>query len=550
MKVYEALARAFIDEGVDTLFSLMGDGNMYWMSSLLPGGAINNVHVRHENAAVAMADGYARSSGRVGVATVTCGPGLTQAGTALVGAVRYRTPMVLFVGDSQAGDTNALQYLDQKAFAAVCGARFEPVTKASTCLDAVQAAFYFAEQLRTPVVLNVPMDIQDEEYPEPYDYIPSRQLSHPSGRMLPDADVLDDAAGLIASSRRPVIIVGNGAVTSGAIPQVLELGERIGALYATSLLAKGSMDESPYSLGVAGTFSGPEAEKRLGDADLVIGVGASLNRFTAQEGYLFPNAKTLQILDRPAAEGAPLRPVSCYLQGDAGKTLTTLMSMLIEGQFESRGYRGLLDGPTRPGPAELDLSAAINFDDGMDPRDLVTALEGWIPPDSIVVCGAGHFWSFPNKTLTGRGNRRFLYSLGFGSIGQAVPVGIGAAVATGRPIVVIEGDSSVLMHIQELDAAARHQLKMLVVVMDDDAMGAELHKLNLRGVPSDAACIPTPDLAAIAAGFGASGVIVRKISEFQHALHAFDWSGVHLIDAKVSQQVVDISAVTGNDPPK
>ncbi|GCE42133.1 Acetolactate synthase large subunit [Rhodococcus wratislaviensis] len=548
MKIYAALAQAFLDEEVDTIFSLMGDANMYWMTSLLDSGKVTNVHVRHENSAVAMADGYARSTGKVGVATMTSGPGLTQAATAIIGAKRYGVPMVLFAGDTIPGDATALQYIDHHAFAKMCDVHCEPVLTPGRALDAVQTAFHRARSLREPVILSVPMTMRHAELPFEYEYVPSSLLVAREGKTVPSNQSLDDAAGLIASSRRPVIIVGQGALAGETLRAVEELGDRIGALYATSLLAKGALADSPWSLGVAGTFSLPETEHVLRESDLVIGVGASLNKYTRQEGYLFPNARTIQIVDRPAAAMAHSLPVTCYLQGDATLTVQALAALLAEGDYENDGGRKAFK-PREYDPFENnDLGTVGPEEEAMDPRDLVAAVEAAIPDGAIVVAGAGHFWSFTNKGLTGRGGRRFLCSLGFGSIGQTLPIAIGAAVGNpDLPVVMIDGDTGVLVHLLELDGAVRHRLKLLSIVMDDDAMGAELHKLRMHGETPDAALIPTPDLAKITEGLGGSGAVVRSADELAKELASYDWNTVHLIDAKMSQSIVDVTSVQANE---
>lgn len=547
MKVYEAMARAFKDEGTTTLFSLMGDANMYWMATLLEDGEVTNVHARHENAAMAMADGYARSTGSVGVATVTSGPGLAQAMTALVGAARYQSPVVLFAGDTQRGDTAALQYIDHEAFGRLCGVHVETVRSAGQALDAVQRAFHRARTLRQTVLLSVPMDVQ-EHLLEEYWYTPSHELADTSARFVPDQETVDDALGLIASARRPVIIVGTGAVRGDALGPVAALGDRIGALYATTLLAKGTFDDSPWGLGVAGTFSRPQAEKVLAEADLVIGVGASLNRFTRQEGHLFGQARVLQISHQAAADMVHKQPTTVYLQGDAAATVQLLEERLAEADHTSTGWRHRFEREEWDPRSAVEVGRVDPDEQAMDPRDVVAALERTIPDDAIVVSGAGHFWSFVNTGLTGRGGRRFLYCLGFGSIGQALPVAVGVAVGNpGRPVVVVDGDSSILMHVAELDTAVRAGVNLTAVVLDDDAMGAELHKLRLKGVPDAAALVATPRLDLVAEGLGAQGAIVRDAATLDGLLDDHGWSGVTLVDAKVSTSVVDVSAVMGNE---
>jgi thiamine pyrophosphate-dependent acetolactate synthase large subunit-like protein len=534
------MARAFADEGVDTLFSLMGDANMYWMASLLDLG-VANVHVRHENAAVAAADGYARATGKVGVATVTSGPGLVHAGTALTGAARYGVPLVLFAGDTVPGDAAALQWIDHRAFAAVCGVHCEYVVAPGRALDAVRAAFARARSLREPVLLSVPMNIQDAELPGEYAYGPAPAPDV----VVPSPEALDDAAGLIAFSQRPIIVVGDGALAGGALDAVTVLGDRIGALYATTLRAKGALADSPWGLGVAGTFAVPATQEAFKEADLVIGVGASLNHFTRQEGFLFPQARTIQIADRPAAAIAQAEPVTRFLQGDARRTVELLTELLDTADVGATGFRATFD----PAPFDpyADQARVEGAPDGMDPRELVERLDAAIPDGALVVSGAGHFWGFVARGLTGRGGRQFMYALGFGSIGQALPVAVGAAVGRpDTPVVIVDGDSSILFHLAELDTAARLGCRLLAVVMDDDAMGAELHKLVLRGVRSEDAVVRTPDLARTVEGLGATGSLARTGEELTTQLEGYDWRSVALIQAKMTRDVVDVASVMGN----
>jgi acetolactate synthase-1/2/3 large subunit len=548
MKVYEAMARAFLDEEVDTIFSLMGDGNMYWMAHLLELGSVTNVHARHENAAVAMADGYARTTGRVGVATVTSGPGLTQATTAVIGAARYNVPLVIFAGDTIPGDQLALQYIDHRAFATLCGIHWEPVLTPGRALDAVRAAFHRARTLHEPVLLSVPMTLKGKDLPGEYEYLPSSALIRREGLAVPSAAALDDAAGLIASARKPVIITGQGAASPEALSAIERLGNRIGALHATTLLAKGALGDSPYDLGTSGTFSLPHAEKALGEADLVVGVGASLNKFTQQDGYLFAQARTIQIADRPAAAMIHSLPVTCYLQGDAAETVRALDDLLAGGDYHGDGMRPAYVKPEYD-PFENNALGEVGAEENaMDPRALVAVLEQAIPDGAIVVHGAGHFWSFTNKGLTGRRGRRYYCSLGFGSIGQTLPIAIGAAIGNRNvPVVMIDGDTGVMVHLLELGAAVRHNLRLLSVILDDDAMGAELHKLRLAGVSADATIVPTPDIAGISRALGGTGSLVRTIDELTREMQSFDWQTVHLIDAKISRSVSDITAVSANE---
>ncbi|HLY90351.1 MAG TPA: thiamine pyrophosphate-binding protein, partial [Acetobacteraceae bacterium] len=176
MKVYEAIAQSLIAEGLTDFFGLMGDGNMWLWGALCRNPAVKPYNARHESMAVSMADGYARTTGKVGVAMVTCGPGLTQCGTSLIAAYRGKTPIVLVAGEIQAGAKNRTQTMDQRRFVEASSARFHTITSIDNMAEEIAEAFYAARQYRGPVVLNLPMDLQEDDFDWDYDYRPSTQF--------------------------------------------------------------------------------------------------------------------------------------------------------------------------------------------------------------------------------------------------------------------------------------------------------------------------------------------------------------------------------------
>ena len=191
LKVSDMLARAFAAEGVDHLFTLMGDANMYWSTAMaeLPGMKV--VHARHEHCAVAMADGYARATGKVGVASTTCGPGFTQIMTALTIAARGNVPLVVFAGDSPLAAAWYLQQIDMAPLALACGAHYVAVKHIDRLLDNVREAFQVAQLEQQPVVLSVPMDLQKQAWPHLTDYTPSSDLMPAAQRPVPDPAIVD-----------------------------------------------------------------------------------------------------------------------------------------------------------------------------------------------------------------------------------------------------------------------------------------------------------------------------------------------------------------------
>ena len=315
--VYEILAQAFVAEGVDTLFTLMGNGNMYWSNAMAQDHKVRTIHARHEHCAVAMAEGYARSTGKVGVASTTCGPGFTQIMTALTVATRARMPLVVFTGEAPMNLPYHVHAIDQAPLTLATGAHFVPIRLMDRMLNDVREAFYVARTERRPVVVSVPEDFQREIYPFVADYSPSTDIIPTAQRPLPDPQIVDRVVGMIAEAKRPIVLGGRGAIRSGAAPALRALAEQCGALLANSLFAKGLFDGDPFDIGIAGAYASNLAREMFAEADLVIGVGASLGYYTTEGGYLYANAKVVQIDVAPRGLWQGLRVADVHLQADA-----------------------------------------------------------------------------------------------------------------------------------------------------------------------------------------------------------------------------------------
>ncbi|MGH9257040.1 MAG: thiamine pyrophosphate-binding protein, partial [Vicinamibacterales bacterium] len=329
MKVYERLAHAFKAEGTTATFGMMGDGNMYWIYALDRLGV--KVHeVRHEGAGLGMADGYARTTRTPGVATATCGPGVTQLATALVTASRAHSPLVAFCGEAPSTDDEYAQFLDQARFAAACETGFVRLVAPDQADDVVRKAFYLAKTENRPVMLSCPMDIQQKKFEDDDEaYKPSSTL-FTRGAVHPDARALAQAADMVAGAKKPVIIVGRGAQWAGAGPAVVKLADRIGALILTTLLTKTFLNESEYHAGISGLYGSRPAMQLCHECDLVIGVGASLNRHTLENGYMYPEARYIHIDSQPHLMMGGGRAADCYLQADARIGVEELEKLLAK----------------------------------------------------------------------------------------------------------------------------------------------------------------------------------------------------------------------------
>ena len=317
MPIYEALAQAFAAEGVAAQFTLMGDGNMHHATAMKNIDGMDTFSARHEHCACAMAMGYHLATGKVGVASVTCGPGFTQIMTALSVASRGQIPLVVFAGEAPINAKWYNQALDQPPFAAASGAHYISAHSPQRMYQYVREAFYLARHERKPVVLGVPYDLQKQPLPNIGDYQPSSDVLPHTEPIPPSPDQIEQLAEKLAGAKCPIILAGRGVMRSGAAAEVEALAEQCGALLATTLLARGMFDHNPFSLGVAGGFA-REVARELGEqADLVVAIGASLNYYTVDGGHMFPKAEMVQIDTEPLGLHNGMRAADRYVRADA-----------------------------------------------------------------------------------------------------------------------------------------------------------------------------------------------------------------------------------------
>src|SRR5499433_2135182 len=216
LRVHDVLANAFAQEGVKTCFALLGDANMNWAASLAAQGC-RMVYVRHEHCALAAAMAYARKNRDIGVASVTCGPGVTQLITALPAAVRAHLPLVVFAGESPLKSGWYNQELDQAPLIAATGAAYHSLHMPERMPVAVRDAFLQARRERRPVVIGIPFDLQARPWEGKMDLPkPSRELLPRPSPMPPHPDDVASAAKLLAGAERVVVLAGLGAVEAGA----------------------------------------------------------------------------------------------------------------------------------------------------------------------------------------------------------------------------------------------------------------------------------------------------------------------------------------------
>lgn len=540
MKVYQAVANAFVKEGATTIFGLMGDGNMSWAATLSAMPGVRMIDVRDEGAGLSMAEGWARVTGKVGVCNVTHGPGITRMATSLVAAAKSRVPVVVYTSRTHFNNEWQNQSLNQERLVTATGAGYIEVLSPAFAEDAVRQAFHQARVQRRPVVLAYPMNVQEMNIDsDGDDYQPSSVLFAGQQRIRPAEEQLAQAVKIIAASKNPVIIIGEGAVQSGAVEIAERLAQRVGALTATSLVAKGEM-RGDFHAGISGMFSTRAVMALFEEADCVIGVGASLNPHTIEGGLLYPKARFIHINTEPVLLMGNDRAADCYVQGDAKVTLQAIDDALsqlsvFKENYRTASVRKILANADRD-PAEYEIEAGT-----VDPREVSRVIDEKLPADVGVAIGVGHSFAFPVMIMK---QPRVLHEFvnGFGSIGQTLPTAIGMAVALDKPFALIEGDGGAMQNIQELDTASRLGLKLLFIVQNDEGLGAEYHKLKALGFDKNLAGVRSPDFGAVARGFGCRGQVVRTLDELAAGIETFmAGEGPMVLDARISRNVVNIT---------
>ena len=511
---HDAVAQALVDHGVDTVFAVLGDGNLFIGENLQRQHGTNLIGATHEANAVCMAEGWAKASGKLGVASVTHGPGLTNTITALVEGVKNETPMLVVAGDTPVENEQHLQNLDQHALVTASGAGFQPVRNAETIAEDVSTAIRRAHSERRPIVLNVPLNIEWDEV----EYVSRPPLNPSPVRLAPDPDQLDTALGIIASSTRPLILAGRGAVKSGAKDALLRLGETLGAPLATSLLGTGYFEGEPFNLGIHGTLSHEVADETLAIADCVIAFGASLNFFTTDYQTLLAGKRVVHV-DIDARHIDRHVTVDAGVVGDAAVVASAMNDLLNEAEHKASSFR------TNELKSRLEaFDPAQAFEDksyqgAVDPRTLTRRLEAGLPKERQVVVDAGRFM-LDALTMSVPKPENLVTSHGFGAIGLGMSTAIGAAVARPTlPTIVCIGDGGYMMGgLTELSTAVHLGLDLIVIVYNDGSYGAEHIQLVTKGMDPTASLHEWPDFCAVAESMGCQTMRIESLDDIDAAI--------------------------------
>ena len=401
---------------------------------------------------------------------------------------------------------------------------------------AIRDAFVQAQRERRPVVLGIPFDLQDLAWDGAEDLpLSSAQIMPTLAPIPPNPEDLTRAIAAVEAAQHVVIMAGMGAVEADAGAACRALAAACDGLLATSLPARGLFHEDPFSIGVAGGFSSDTARDCLGQADLIIAVGCSLARHNSDGGKLWPDAKLLHIDVEPVTLSQGRVAADLHLRADARSGVEAMVEAIDHRPTQWRS--AALAEQIKTAPAD---GASFDHEPGVhDPRDVVRALDKVIPQDWELVNSSGHC-SYYFAQMPNRPQHRFLTIREFGAIGNGISFAMGAAVARpDQPVVLFDGDGSLLMHIQELETILRHKLNVLIIVLNDGAYGSEIHKLRAEGLSDAGAVFGRTDLAAIARGFDVGGETIHDLDVLPQLIADFTATGGAAVwDVPVSDKIM------------
>ncbi|WP_423822949.1 acetolactate synthase 2 catalytic subunit [Salinisphaera sp. SPP-AMP-43] len=539
MNPAQQILAIFERHGIDTVFGYPGGCIMPLYDALVDSVGVNHVLCRHEQGCALAADGYARASGRVGVAIGTSGPGATNLLTGVANAHRDSVPLVVITGQTPSAliGTDAFQEVDVLGMSLDIVKHSALITEPDAVGPAVEQAFEIATDGRPgPVWLDIPKDVLQAEGLASVTGAAARTEPAPRPTNSEIAALLDR----LARARRPVLYSGGGVARAGAETAFRAFVAASKLPNVNSLNGIGNAGPARCeALGMLGMHGSKAANRAVDECDLLLVVGARLDdRATGRLDGFAPNARLVHI-DIDAAELHKRRPADLAIRADLTATLEALTEgMAKQGlkiaawrrqcrQWQTHdGFAAAAAGPTGD-PASIGGPA------------LVRALSAAAPSDAIVACDVGQHQMWVAQHFAFAAPRNHLSSGGLGTMGFGLPAAIGAQFAEpDRCVINIAGDGSFMMNMQELATVRRYRLPLKIVIADNACLGMvrQQQELFYANRESQIALDDNPDFAALARAFDIPTVQVRQYGELAAGLAAlFDTPGACLLHVAVAR---------------
>ena len=524
----DILIRTLIEQGCDTVFGYPGGQILNVYDSLYKyQNEIRHMLTAHEQGAAHAADGYARATGKVGVVMSTSGPGATNLVTGIATAYLDSIPLVAICGNvptTQIG-TDSFQEID------ITGVTL-PITKhnyfvgsVENLADTIREAFALAQSGRPgPVLIDVPKDVQTAVC----DYEPQAPVQPEERHAAKDVRI-KEAAALINASKRPFIYFGGGLITSEAQEEMLALAEKIDAPIGCSLMGlSGIPTDHPRFLGMQGMHGHYASSMAMHDADLIISLGVRFNDRVTGNREKFAKLAQIIHIDVDGSELSKTVNSACGLRGDVKLTLQKLIPLVNAEQKHDweKAVKTLKE-------TENDY---LDIRPGLTPRNAIMTLNKHLGENTAVATDVGQHQMWAAQNVNFKKPRRFISSGGLGTMGFGAA--IGAAVGTGERSVLVTGDGSFGMCLNELTTAVTYNVPVVILLMNNGVLGMvrQWQTLFFNKHYSNTILDRKTDFVALARAFGADGEAVDTVAALDKAFeHAFSCDGPYVIDCRIDK---------------
>jgi acetolactate synthase I/II/III large subunit len=532
VKLSDYIIQRLVSEGIETCFGYVGGTIAHLLDSIFLNPSMEMVNTIHEQGAGFAAEGYARCTGKTGVVMATSGPGATNLLTPL-GSCYFDSVPCLFI----TGQVNLYEFKDdapirQRGFQETdIVAMTRPITKYSVLIreahqlryELEKALFLTQHGRKGPVHLDVPMNIQRTECI--LDEMPSFYASEEHQALLNHVMPLNTDAfkhavtQVLNQAKRPLVLVGGGVRGALQTKALREFLERSQLPVVHSLMGVDAVSvEYPHHYGLIGAYGNRHANLALANADCVLTLGSRLDtRQTGAATQSFAREATLLRVDTDANElqHHVLNNTIVPLQAELGEAFKLLLNYTAPEEDLSAWLK-TLEGHKEQYPTHLDLNGKPKAGNA-----IINSLNPLLKDDDIIVADVGQHQMWVAQTLEVKAQQRLLLSGGMGAMGFALPAAIGAAIATGKRVVVIAGDGGIQMNIQELEILKRRNLNIKIVVMNNFNLGMVRQFQEIyfdKRCPSTVTDYSVPDLAAIATAYGIRGTTIKHTQDVELAL--------------------------------
>ena len=521
----EMVVQSLRDEGVEYLFGYPGGAVLDIYDAIHTLGGIEHILVRHEQAAVHMADGYARATGKVGCVLVTSGPGATNAITGILTAYTDSVPMVIISGQVMSSliGRDAFQECDMVGISRPVVKHSFIVKKAEDIPGILKKAFYIASTGRPgPVVVDIPKDTVNPTLKYPYEYPKSVELRSYNPTVNGHKGQIKKALKALLVAKKPVLFVGGGAIAAGCHEELIQFAKRLNLPVTSSLMGLGVYPSTDKQfLGMLGMHGTYEANTAMHESDLILGVGVRFDdRTTNNLDKYCPNAKVIQIDIDPTSISKNV-PVAIPIVGNAKNVLDEFLSLLGE-EIGSRLQNHLEDWWKQID--EWKAKKCLDFDRTsgvIKPQQVMEAVYRITKGQAYVASDVGQHQMFAALHYPFDLPRRWINSGGAGTMGFGLPAALGVKLAHPEATVVcVTGDGSIQMNIQELSTATQYGIPVVVICLNNHFLGMvkQWQDLIYSGRHSQTYMNSLPDFVKLAESYGHVGIQISTPDELESKL--------------------------------